>query len=1070
MRAAAGQVAREAQWWLHRLCGLGVLLLVLAGLAAWRLSAGPIELPFLAHLIEEQANTEGAEAQLEVGRAEIGWEGWREGNLMPARLRLANVRLRGADGAVRAELPDAAMTLSLPWLLRGELAPHTLELQRPALRLRRTADGEVSVLVGTQAPEAPAATGTASRLDEILAAMMHPPSEETPLGALARLRIADGRIVVEDEALGATWVLDHATVELRRLPAGGIAGQGAATLLLGQARVALTVTAEAIGRQAVGEGASPAELGFRLAIPEVQPALLAAAARPLAPLAGLDAATRIEVSGRLDARGAIRHMQATLGAGAGRLDLGGGRVLPLAGLDLALEGSPTALSIPRATIRLAGGAGAPTLTATAEAARSEAGWRGAATLGLDQVSVVDLPRYWPRGLGVGSERDWILENITAGIARNGQWRAEVEASADRARRRVTGLAGTLDVADATVHWLRPIAPATGATGTVTFGLEEISLKVTGGRQTGGPAGQQAVTAKEGLIRFLFPPGGQDRAEMSFELAGPIPQAVAIIQHPRLKLFDRRPFPVKDPTGGFEGRLTVAFPLLADLPVEALRIGARVRLRDVRINDVLFSRPLERGQAELTVDTDGLRVAGTGTLGGINARIGVEMDFRAGPPTQVVMRETVSARTDAATIAALGLPADELATGPIGLEVRTERRRSGQGRATIRADLRDTRMEITPLSWTKAPGQPATAEGVLRLNGDNLEALENFRLEAPALLMRGNAAFARGARLERVTINEAAVEQSRFAGEARPPARDGGPWSLLLRGPVLDLRRTMAEDSPAGPASPAAPAPNNGPPGTTWAVDARFDRTLLGPGRELGAMEARVLVDGLGVVREGRVAGRAGPRGPFEVSITAAGAGRAMRVTAEDAGALLGSFDVLRHLEGGRLTVNATYAHNRPGAPLSGTAEMSDFAVRNAPGFAKLLQALTFYGLVEALSGPGLSFSRMVAPFTLTPEELTLAEARAFSASLGLTAKGTLHRRQQRLAMEGTIVPAYIFNSLLGNIPLLGRLFSPETGGGLFAATFRVSGPVDDPSVSVNPLAALTPGFLRGLFGIGQGTP
>ena len=29
------------------------------------------------------------------------------------------------------------------------------------------------------------------------------------------------------------------------------------------------------------------------------------------------------------------------------------------------------------------------------------------------------------------------------------------------------------------------------------------------------------------------------------------------------------------------------------------------------------------------------------------------------------------------------------------------------------------------------------------------------------------------------------------------------------------------------------------------------------------------------------------------------------------------------------------------------------------------------------------------------------------------------------------------------------------------------GPLADPNVSVNPLAALTPGFLRGIFGIGQ---
>ncbi|MFC7542924.1 hypothetical protein ACFQU2_30460 [Siccirubricoccus deserti] len=61
----------------------------------------------------------------------------------------------------------------------------------------------------------------------------------------------------------------------------------------------------------------------------------------------------------------------------------------------------------------------------------------------------------------------------------------------------------------------------------------------------------------------------------------------------------------------------------------------------------------------------------------------------------------------------------------------------------------------------------------------------------------------------------------------------------------------------------------------------------------------------------------------------------------------------------------------------------------------------------------------------------------------------------------------MFNTLLGNIPLLGRLFSPEAGGGVFAGTYRVQGPLADPQVTVNPLAALTPGFLRGLFGLGQ---
>ncbi len=189
------------------------------------------------------------------------------------------------------------------------------------------------------------------------------------------------------------------------------------------------------------------------------------------------------------------------------------------------------------------------------------------------------------------------------------------------------------------------------------------------------------------------------------------------------------------------------------------------------------------------------------------------------------------------------------------------------------------------------------------------------------------------------------------------------------------------------------------------------------------------------------------------------------MSAEDGGAFLRAIDV-NSIRGGRLSVNAAFEETRPGAALSGTAQLDEFVLRDAPAAAKVLQAMTLYGLVEAVQGGnGLVFARLVAPFALTPEALVLRDARAFSASLGVTAKGRIGRERRMLEVEGTIVPAYVFNSLLGRVPLVGRLFSPEAGGGLFAATYRVQGPLDEPTVTVNPLAALTPGFLRGLFGI-----
>jgi hypothetical protein len=1034
-------VARQPQRALHLLLGALMLGLLALAVLGWRLAQGPIDLPWLARLIEAEAAPRDAAFRLEIGQASIGWEGLGPAGLSPVQLRLTGVRLVGADGTPHAALPDAEVGLSLPWLLRGHIAPRRLEFGSPTLHLVRNAEGGLVIALAPSGVQAP--PGTAG-LETILAALLRAPEEETPLGALAQLTVTGARIMVEDAQLGVAWSLDSAAIDLRRGAAGGIVGRFNAVLQLGAERIPIAGSIAARG--------PPAEITLNLALPALQPAALSALAPPLAPLAALDAPTRLDLALRMDANGAVQEAGLILGAGAGTLDLGAGRRLTLARLDAAAEWRAETLRLTRANLVL-DGPGTPRLTARADATRRDGRWRAQAVLGLDALPLGELRRWWPEGLGTG-ERAWILENITDGVARNGHWQLEVQAAEDLSDIAVTALSGTLDVADATVHWLRPIPPMEGAQGQVRFGLEAVEVDVSAARQAG-----TQIAARDALLRITFPPDGIPAAEMRVGLAGPVPEVLNVLRHPRLRLFDRRPLPLVNPQGMVEGRLDLGFPLLDALQVEQMQIRAQAQLRQVRLGDILFGRPLERGQFELSLDTNGLRATGTATLAEIPARLAVEMDFRGGPPSQVMMRERITARPDARQLAALGLVAEDVLRGPVALDVRTERRRNGQGRVAVRADLREASLAIEPLAWTKPQGQNAGAEAVLRLAGESLEAVDSFRIEAPSLLLRGNAAFARGTRLERVTINEGRVDDSRFVGEARPPARPDAPWTVTLRGQALDLRRAMADDTP-----PAPPGPDQGP---AIAIDARFERVLLGPQRTLQGMEARMLLDGRGVLRDGRVAGRTGPQQGFEATITPQERGRALRLRAEDAGALLRAFGVLRSLDGGRLTVTAAYAHNAPGAPLRGTAEMDNFVVQNAPAVAKLLQAMTLYGMVEALSGPGLGFARMVAPFTLTPDALVLEEARAFSASLGLTAKGTLDRRRQALAMEGTIVPAYLFNTPLGNIPLLGRLFSPETGGGLFAATFRMQGPLDDPQVSVNPLTALTPGFLRGLFGLGQ---
>lgn len=1247
MRAATGQALRWCQRILRVLLPLALLAGLGLGVLAWRLAEGPLPLPVLARQIEQAVNADSALGlRLQVGEAAVAWEGWRSGAAAAVDIRLAGVRLRDANGALRADLPEVAFTLSVPGLLLGRLAPGTIELRQPSLLVSREADGRISLGAApgeaaatpppTEAEPADAPGGTP--IVALLEALRRP-SPEGEMHVLAdfrRLRIQGGNVLVLDRRLGRRWSLGGLALDLRRGRDGDLVAEGSATAQ----GVGLAIP---VGIAAALPAESPARLVAELTLPALRPAELAVLWPELAPLRLLDAAVALTASARFDATGVVERVRARLLSQGGAIDLGGGRRLPFATLDAAVEGGEGQLRLTEAALRLAG-PGAPALRASgrarrdadgwaarldlgldpvamaslpalwpenlaalargtalaalqggtlrqarlAVAVRADAdfgnlrleeaegglvleaaelalgaaaaaaapaafaegsaawkslrpgmrlvaerlelaaahspgrfrldrlglrlpapepgapgpelvlagtarqadagGWEGEATLGLDALRFADLPRLWPEGLRP-NEREWLTGNVTAGELRQGRWRLAGAMPEGPDSLALTAFEGSAEAVDATVHWLRPVPPIIGLTGTAQFSREEIVVRAQGGRQARVEEGRAAARAaragaaprpgglevREGTVRFSEFDAEPGRAEIEAQVAGPLPDLFALLRHPRLKLFERKPLEIGAAAGQVDARLSIGFPLLGDLPFERVALRATGRITEARVTDVLLGHALERANLDVAVDTDGLKVSGQGSMVEAPARFTLEMDFRAGGASQVTERAQASvARADAAQLAAFGLDTAGLMGGTVGVEARYERRRGGQGSVALRGDLREARLALDALGWAKPAGQPGSGEATLRLANNALSAVEGLRLEAPGLALRGRIGFGPGNRLDRVEIAEGSrLGQTRLGAEIRRPAREGGAWAVVLQGPLLDLQPILsgtaeAQPQPAGPPPRSGAAPGTGP---RLSVQARFDRATTGEGRNLHGVSLTAEVDGNGLLRAARATGRAGPGegAGFELALTPQGRERHLRLEAADGGALLQALDVTDAIAGGRLTVHGVYPELRPGAPLSGTAELDSFAVRNAPALGKLLQAMTLFGLVEAMQGGnGLVFLRLVAPFALTPEALVLEDARAFSASLGLTAKGRLWRQRRVVDIEGTVVPAYFFNQLLGNIPLIGRLFSPERGGGVFAATYRVQGPSNDPSVSVNPLAALTPGFLRGLFGLGQG--
>ena len=1040
------------------LAGLAVLGLVLAGGLAWRLSKGPIDVTWFARRIEAAIAADGT--RVAVHSAALAWEGFQALDA-PVDIRLTGLSVTDPAGTVLLRVPRAALFLAPDELVLGRIVPRTLEVEGASLRLIRAADGGIRLDTGMAQSNAPAAgAGMGARMGAMGGGTAADPLSEfrTPargqatggsaLSQLHHVLIRDLRVTVEDQQLGATWAVEHASADFRRLRRGGLTGRAELPLRLGDLSASLTLDGS-LPRQS-GESAR-----LRARLSPVSPAALARAAPRLAGLAAFDAPVALDLT--LDLTDALRpaHFSLVAESGAGTARAGRGTV-PLKAATLRLSGTPEAATLDELTLALTpppNVAAGPVLHASGSARREAGQIRATLSLDVDRVPFADLARYWPEGAG-GGARPWLVRNVTAGVAHDGHFNVSLEAPEDFSTVNPTAASGTLEANDLTLHWLRPVPPIEHANAHLVLeSPDALTITTQGGRQGG-------LTVSGGTMRVVGMMTPHQVALLDLRIEGGLANVITLLRHPRLRLLSRQPFTFADPAGDASARLTVRLPLENNVDMDMIALRADATLAGVHLGDVAAGRDLDNGQLHLTVDNNGLQLTGDAALSGIPAKLTAAMDFRAGPPGQVLQRIKVSGRANQRQAAAAGLDLIGIMDGEAALDATYEGRRGGTASLLVDADLTPARLTV-PLGWSKQAGEAAHATLRLRLDHDRLTGIEDIAASGPGLDVRSHVE-AVGGKPSRLLLDRVVLGQTRGSGSIAFPQRPGEPVRARLSGPVLDLAAQFAHGGDATPAKPRDRAAAQ-KPGAPWVVDANFDRVQLANGVALPGLVAHMENDGLHM-RAARIqCGR--PETLVRATLAGDGKARRLAISAANAGVVLRGTDVIHTIEGGGLALDGVYDDSVAGSPLTGTARLTEFRVRDAPVMGRLLQAMTLYGMTDVLRGPGLRFSRLEAPFRLDDDVLELRDARAFSPSLGMTVRGTIDLAAHSADLQGTIVPAYFFNQLLGNVPLVGRLFSPERGGGVFAATFTVHGSLKDPVVRVNPLAALTPGFLRGVFGI-----
>ena len=1020
-------IRRTTVLFLEILIALVVVAVVGIGAFAWRLSEGPIEIDWARPHLSEALSDPGSGIMTRIGSASLQVSTWDRAFDVVAE----DVVVLGRDGAVRARIGAISVALSPEALLAGRLAPKRIDVLNPTVTVVKGVDGN-----WTLTPNDPDTGEVRDPVDvgAVLRSMLDDRSGSGTLRYLRAAEVRGARVRLVDDARARTQTLTGVS--------GGIelVSSGMSFRMSGRAE---WPDAEPTPISLNGEYRPETDrVSAEMRFDALQPAAIAALEPRLGQLSGLDLplSGTVEIDTALDGSG--------LG-GAAKLSLGAGRVLipevnpePLtvAGGSVTLNVAPDAewisldgsLEIEEAL-----------LAVKTRASRDRAGYALIVDAAVTNFAVNSIKDFWPADVSDGA-REWVTENLLNGQVTSATLRAEgwVD-STNPAIHELDTLTGTIDFQGVETHYFRPLPPVLDTHGSATFDATSMAITVRGGH-----LGNLTVDSSDIALVNLDQDTGET-AHVEVVVRGPAREALELIDRKPLGYPSEIGLEAKKTAGTFGARLKLEIPLLRTLDVEDIGIAVAANLKDAVIPDVLRGEPLTDGDLELDLTATGMSLAGTARLGGVPVQLTHEERFQSTGPFR--SRSNLTATADVSKFATFGLDLSAYAAGPVSLAAAVTTDVSGNLTAVIDGDLQATSMTVPELVWSK----PANTTGIVRLevtrSDEDVLAIPGFEFRAGTLFAAGAVDFPVGGG-SITSLSTFRLGRTEAAG--RVESGPDGSLRIAMEGPVIDLVPILDAEDEGGAGAPG---------GDGQKLEARF------VAKELHLLQDISLTSGTLAVRQ------TGPRiedlgvtgslngDPMRLMVQPAQGRRLVTVATNNAGSFLRAFGIADSLRGGRLRVDGELIGDGLDDAMDLAVRIDDFRIADAPVFAQLLSVASFTGLFDTLAGDGIRFARATAYIALTRDTIRIDNGVAYGPGLGLKMNGSLGRQSETIDVEGLIAPAYSLSRLIDVVPVIGELLTGGEGEGLLATSFAVSGTLDNPKITVNPLTALAPGFLRDIL-------
>jgi hypothetical protein len=681
------------------------------------------------------------------------------------------------------------------------------------------------------------------------------------------------------------------------------------------------------------------------------------------------------------------------------------------------------------------------LTMKGEAQWGQGARRLRARVDVANTSTQAVLRVWPSFIA-SAPRAWFLSHVSNGTVEAGHIETDFDEASFAALDEGRSIAANAvniegSIVDGDLAFLPGAPRLSGVAGKLQVTGRTASFAATAGFMEAAP--DRRLTLVEG--RFESGEFGSEivKGSVNVRASGTLDAVSDLIASDALRPYGGFAMERNLVRGQVDGRIVV--DLFFD-PHRAPAVRVAAQISNMVVERVVGRERLDQANLALTADSTGVRATGQGRLLGNQVRL--ELRKPPGAPTEA----SIAMQLDDAARARQGWQVAGV-TGPVGVKVVTLLGVGEKAKPVVELDL--TRTAIASIGgFSKSAGRPGKATFAL-LQEAQQTTLQSFAFEAGAASAQGTIEIDSNGGFSSASFSQLKLSPGDDMKVEITQQRNGG-LRAQVRATSIDLR-PFIQDLLGGARES----------GKSEGIDLDVRSTLItgSNGQALSNVDLKLVArsDGLKEFRLSARSGRAAVTGGALAQQP--GTPQQFFVRTDDGGALLSFLDLYRRMDGGQLQLVGFGDSRRA----TGALSVRRFTLRNEETLQKLVTEGARGRAAQLPIDPNaIVFDRLSVAFTRSGGRLDLRDGVVSGPNVGATIEGALDLTHDQVALNGTFVPAYGLNNMFSRIPLFGPLLGGGANEGLIGVNFRITGPASAPVLGINPLSAITPGFLRKIFG------